>query len=292
MKISTNISAFTKYFSDMQIVDILSDARFDAIDYSFFEESRFCPDVPESEYKARFCALRKYASSKGIYFNQAHAPYPSSLTDENFTKRRYDEIVTAIKNASFLGIRNIVVHPMQHLAYYTGENTQKLFEMNISFYNSLMPICEEYGITVCVENMWQRYGNSERIWHSTCASPEEFSKYIDSVSNEHLRACVDIGHTVLVGENPERMLKLLGDRVVALHVHDNDGAHDAHTLPFFGIIRWNEVARALKQISYSGEITLESQAFVQKDLPRELFPDTARYMAKVARTFANMVEKA
>lgn len=292
MKISTNISAFTKHFTDTQIVDLLSEAGFDAIDYSFFEESRYCPDVPESEYKARFCYLREYAESKGMYFNQAHAPYPSSLSDENFTKRRFDELVTSIKNASFLGIRNIVVHPMQHLSYYTGENTQKLLEMNISFYKSLMPVCEEYGITVCTENMWQCYGNSERIWHSTCASPEEFAQYIDSVSSKYLKACVDIGHTVLVGENPEKMIKYLGERVVALHVHDNDGSHDSHTLPFFGIIKWDEVARALKQISYSGEITLESQCFIPKDLPTHLLGDSARYMAKVAKSFANMVEMA
>lgn len=293
LKISTQTDIFTKHFSDREIVDMLFDAGFDAIDYSFFDVSRCDPEKGDAEYKKRFTELRKYAEDKGLYFNQSHAPHPSSLTDEAFTKRRFDELVTSLKNSSYLGVRNIIIHPLQHLRYYTNENTEALYEMNLDFFARLIPYCEQYGITICTENMWQCYGDSLRIWDSVCARAEEFVRYIDGVNSPYLRACVDIGHTVLVGENPVRMIEALGSRVAALHVHDNDGARDVHTVPFHGIVKWNEVARSLKKIGYSGEITLEAGGFMSSgSIPPELYPDCARYMAKTARTFAKMVEEA
>ena len=292
MKISTQTGSFMKYFSDKEIVDILSDAGFDAIDYSFFDTGRCNPDVSDEEYKERFTELRKYTEDKGLYFNQSHAPHPSSLIDEAFTKRRFDELVTSLKNSSYLGVRNIIIHPLQHLRYYTNENTEALYEMNLEFYAGLLPYCEEYGITICTENMWQCYGNSSKIWDSTCSRAEEFVRYVDGVNSPYLKACVDIGHTVLVGENPVKMIEALGNRVAALHVHDNDGIHDSHTLPFHGIVMWNEVAKALRSINYSGEITLEAEGFFTKDMTKAAIIEGAKYSAGIAKKFANMVKNA
>ena len=281
-----------KLFSDREIVDMLYEAGFDAIDYSFFDTQRCNPDVSDEEYRKRYTELRKYTEDKGLYFNQSHAPHPSSLIDEAFTKRRFDELITSMKNSSYLGVRNIIIHPLQHLRYYTNENTEALYEMNLEFYARLIPYCEEYGITVCTENMWQYYGDSSRIWDSTCSRAEEFVRYVDGVNSPYLKACVDIGHTVLVGENPVKVIGALGNRVAALHVHDNDGIRDAHTLPFHGIVKWNEVAKALKEINYLGEITLETEGFFSNSLPKEIYPDATRYMADVAKRFRDMVEKA
>lgn len=292
MKISTQTGSHMKYFSDKEIVDMLFDAGFDAIDYSFFDVQRCNPDISDEDYKKRFTELKKYAEDKGLYFNQSHAPHPSSLIDEAFTKRRFDELVTSIKNSSYLGVRNIIIHPLQHLRYYTNENTEALYEMNLEFYARLIPYCMEYNITMCTENMWQCYGNSQKIWDSTCSRAEEFIRYVDGVNSPYLKACVDIGHTVLVGENPVRMLESLGDRVAALHVHDNDGIHDSHTLPFHGIIMWKEVAKALKNINYQGEITLETEGFFLKDMPKETYPEATKYMADVTKKFCKMIQDA
>ena len=293
MKISTQTGSFIKYFSDREIVDILFNAGFDAIDYSFFDTQRCNPDVSDAEYKEIFTELRKYAEDKGLYFNQSHAPHPSSLTDEAFTKRRFGELITALKNSSYLGVRNIIIHPFQHLRYYTNENIEVLYQMNLEFYARLIPYCEEYGITVCTENMFQAYGDSYKLWDSTCSKAEEFVRYIDGINSPYVKACVDIGHTVLVGENPVKMIKALGHRIAALHVHDNDGIRDKHTVPFHGIIKWNEVAKALKDIGYSGEITLETEGFMnQYKIPKELVPASAKYMAQTAKIFADMVENA
>lgn len=289
MNINSQNHILRDVFSDEETVDIMKNAGFDNMDYSFFSERDYDINADKNAFKERFTNLRKYAEDKGIYFTQAHAPFASSYPDEAKTLRRFDEIVNAMRNASYLGIKHIVVHPCQHLSYHRGNNKEFLFEYNMEFFSKLLPYAEEFGIVICTENMWQYYGDN-KIWISTCALPEEFIKYVDTINSPFFKGLLDIGHTVLVGQNPADFIRKLGpDRLVALHVHDVSGHKDSHTLPYYGIVHWDEVTSALKEIGYKGEITLEADNFLRK-LPKQLMPEASKLMATVARSLANAAE--
>ncbi|MBP3579920.1 MAG: sugar phosphate isomerase/epimerase [Clostridia bacterium] len=290
MKTATLTSYLRKNFSDTETIDIIKEAGFDYIDFSFFpDQHSFDIDTDKELFKKRFTEMRKYAEDKGISFYQAHAPEGSSTVDEAWTAKRFEEIVCSMRNASYLGIKHIIVHPCQHLPYMVEGNPEILFEYNMDFYSRLLPYAEEYGLVICTENMWQLYAN-KKIWVSTCATPEEFNRYIDQINSPFFKGCLDIGHTLIVGQDPAAFIRKMGaDRLVALHVHDVDGTNDNHTLPYFGIVRWNEVTASLKQIGYKGNITLEADGFL-KGLPKELLADGEKFMAAVARNIANAVE--
>ncbi len=294
MILSTMTKNLRQHFSDRETIDILKEAGFDAIDYTLYGVSEaYNPDIPDKDSKRYFTEVRKYAEDKGIFFNQAHTPMPTSYIDSEKNDRRYAETVKAIKVASYLGIKNVVVHPNQHMAYYKTENAEKLFEINMGFYSSLLPLCEELGVIMCTENMWQNYGVSEKIWDSTCSRPEEMIRYIDSINSPYLKACLDLGHCVLVGQNPVDFIKKLGaDRLACLHVHDNDGLHDNHTLPLHGVIDYAEIAKALGEIGYKGDLTLEADGFFTPNMPVSHYPEVSKYMAKVGRIICDMIEKA
>ncbi len=284
MKISSQTEYLEYAYGLEKTVDIFANAGYDAIDISQFDE-RFYTDTYSKDY---FLEIKKYAEAKGLYFNQSHAPFSSSYEDKERTEKRFNEIVTAMKHASFLGVRNIVVHPCQHLKYDEPGNPEILFEYNMVFYNRLIPYCEEYGIKVALENMWQHTG---MINHSTCSRPDEFIKYLDELNNPCFVACLDIGHAALVREDPDIFIKKLGaKRLKCLHVHDVDGTNDSHTLPRFGVINWQKVMTALAEIGYDGELTLEADGFIKKK-PVELLPEYAALMAKTARSLAEVFEQ-
>ena len=52
-----------------------------------------------------------------------------------------------------------------------------------------------------------------------------------------------------------------GERIKALHVHDNDFVNDCHTMPMMGEMDWDSITKALADINYSGNFTLESDGF-------------------------------
>ncbi len=277
MKLSTTTVPLRNHFNLKETIDILAEAGFDAVDFSQTSKE-FYEEKPNKNYYAE---IRKYTEDKGLCFNQSHAPFHSSSENEEWNKKRFNEIATSIERASYLGIKKLIVHPCQHLIYDIDGNPEKLFEYNMKFYTDLIPYCEEYGVNVALENMWQSTGSI--INHSTCSTPEEFIRYLDELNNSCFVACLDIGHAALVREDIAEFIKKLGkDRLKCLHVHDVDGTDDLHTLPYYGSINWDKVMGALKEIGYTGEFTYEADCFMTK-LPKELMADAARFMCKVGK---------
>lgn len=74
---------------------------------------------------------------------------------------------------------------------------------------------------------------------------------------EYVGLCYDSGHGALGGHGL-RHLERLKDRLLAVHLHDNDGAADRHDLPFTGVVDWNRLARVLAQSAYRKCMSLES----------------------------------
>ncbi len=289
MLISDTISEPLKRFGPERAVDFMADAGFDAMDFYFNSDSKYYnTDTDEALFRDRFLDLRKRAEDKGIFFNQAHAPYPSSRPDPARTEEIFADIVRSMRNASYLGIPIIVVHPKQHLHYRDAGAPEALFEMNMEFYNRLKPYCEEYGIKIGVENMWQR--NEKKILHSTCSRPAEFVRYLDALDPKWFVGCLDIGHTNLVCEDSADFIRALGhDRLKAIHLHDNDGIQDLHTLPYFGIINWKETMKALKEIDYDGFLTFEIGEVFSK-MSDELLLSAYRHMVATGKQLVTMFE--
>ena len=276
--------------SEEQMLDMMKNGGFDAMDFSFFSAEYYDEASESKKTKPEYYKnLKKLADEKGIVFNQAHAPFGSSFENEEETKKRFNDITASMRNAALLGVKNIVVHPCQHLVYEKDGVPEQLFEINMDFYNRLKPYCEEYGIKVALENMWQ-HTKGNAINHSTCSRPDEFIKYIDTLNSEWFTCCLDIGHTVLVREDSADFIRKLGaDRLGCLHVHDVEPNSDKHTMPYYGIANWNKICLALKEIGYKGDFTYESGAFANV-LPVELLGEATVMMGAIGRHLIAKIE--
>lgn len=260
MLLSTEISSLSRQIGEIRAVKLLAEAGFDAYDLSLFA-MQYDPNCPfcKEDYREYTWLLRKEADQAGIVCNQAHAPFPSSVGEPAQDEIIYKRIVQAIEIASIAGAKIIVVHPKQHLTYREPGNPEKLEEMNIEFYRSLIPYCEQFGIHVAVENMWQYDPEQSHIVDSTCSRAEEFCRYIDRIGSPWIVGCLDIGHVPLVGEDLPRIIWALGaERLQALHVHDNDLHHDHHAMPYTMQIDFAGVTQALRAIGYQGDMTFEA----------------------------------
>ena len=301
MKLITTTGHLASLFGLEKTVDMLAEAGFDGIDFTAFASEAFYTDAHGASY---YTELRAYADDKGLAFLQAHAPFNSSFPDEEKTEKRFHEIVCSMKNAALLGVKNIVVHPCQHLTFWEEGMPERLFEINMAFYRRLLPYAEEYGIRVCTENMYQQEGVI--VQHSTCSRPSEMNRYFDGIRHPLFGCCLDVGHTVLVREDPSAFIRTMGaERLTCLHVHDVDGMHDNHTLPYFGAVyewdshlgeytggvNWERLMRTLAEVGYVGDFTFEADTFLRK-LPVENSADASRFMCDVGRYLIGIYEQA
>lgn len=301
MRLVTTTDVLSRAFGIEKSIDILADAGFDGIDFSAFSSNEYYTDAHPASY---YTELRARAEARGLAFLQAHAPFNSSFPDEARTEQRFHEIVCSMKNVSLLGVKNIVVHPYQHLTFWEEGNPDRLFEMNMAFYRRLLPYAEEYGVRVCTENMYQQEGVI--VQHSACSQPSDMNRYFDEIRHPLFGCCLDVGHTVLVREDPSAFVRAMGARRLScLHVHDVDGMHDNHTLPYFGAIyewdshmgeyvggvNWERFMQTLAAIGYEGNLTFEADNFMRK-LPIECAAEASRCMATVGRYLIELYEKA
>lgn len=283
MKLATNMIGLDTVLGHYGMIDALAESGFYGIDFNADKEEYYT----DAHDKNFYLEWRKYAQSKGVYFTQAHAPFASSFDDEEQTKKRFSEITEAMKTSSWVGAEMIVVHPCKHLPCDKKENFEKLFEQNIDMYKRLIPYCEEYGIKIAIENINNSYNGFSA--HTTTSKADDLAKMIDTLNNPCFTVCFDVGHSHLVREYPNEAIRKLGSRIGCLHIHDNDGNSDNHTLPFYGTIEWESVMKALADIDYQGNLSYEAGRFF-KNVPEEIRVDSLKYMSAVGHSLIKKFE--
>ena len=84
------------------------------------------------------------------------------------------------------------------------------------------------------------------------------------------------------------MIKALGSRLGALHIHDNDKLDDSHEIPGSMQIDFDAIIRALREIEYKGYFTLESVYYLpnNKYSADNVFVGVKK-LADAARALAN-----
>ena len=296
MKLSLNIHDLVMRYGVEKAFALAKEAGFDAVDYSLQPmEQHDSVFNDENAWKAAAENVKRISDEYTLPITQTHAPFSFSGWKD---PKEYEEfIIPAIKRSviisAMMGAKVAVVHPLHHFTYKGHE--EEIFEKNMEFYRSLIPICKEYGIKVGIENMFQRELLRGHISFDTCATIPEFLRYVDTLDSEYMVACLDIGHVGLPTTDDEAwdFIRALGhDRLQSLHVHDNDYRMDKHTLPYYGKIDWARVTEALGEIDYQGDFTYELSisSLAPSTMSEKLVKASLAYFETVGRELCDMTE--
>lgn len=291
MRISTEIASFGAYGDNRAVLRLLKDAGFDAYDYSMFYHAHAFRLLSADDYAEQAKAFRAYADELGLTCNQAHAPFPSGVREGvrmmDMEAQEYREyarkyICRAIEVAGILGAKLIVVHPVNDFSA----------EQNAEMYGEFETVARRCGVKIGVENMWNWEQGAPTACAAACSGHEDFKRHLELLPSDVFAACVDIGHAEMAGlqTSAAEMIRTLGKRVAALHIHDNDRLHDSHALPYLGKIDFDAVIEALRAVGYNGDVTLEADMFIKR-FPLELYPQAAKLMAAVADDIRKKLEK-
>ena len=257
--LSTEIDSFSEAVGEEKAVEYVAKAGFDAYDFSMMAMCRWDwkTDSPmnlyhplqEKNYLSFAKKVKKSADDNGIFCNQSHAPFPSGKP------KMFDYTLRAIECTAEVGGKICVIHP----DCLCGASE------NIDFYGKLLPFAKQHNVKIAVENMfwWEKEVKGEAGF-AICGTPESFKEVLDGLDSEYFVACLDIGHAELRGlkTSAVEMIKTLGSRIQALHIHDNDKIRDMHQIPFSGKIDFPAVFKALKDVGYAGDLTAEATCFL------------------------------
>ena len=283
MKTSTEIDSIALHVGEEKAVELVAKAGFDGWDFSMFQ---MCSNlggilVPKNHptagenYLAFARKLKQIGLDNGIVCNQGHAPFPSSFKSTDYLKR-------AIECVAEAGGDICIIHPMNN-----GSPRK-----NAKMFMELLPFAKAHNVKIATENMWNWNVFLRHSSFAACATPESFNAHLDAVNDDFLVACLDIGHAEMKGSKtsaPE-MIRSLGRRLKALHIHDNDKLHDSHQIPFSMNIDFKEVAKALKEIGYDGYLTLEASSYLEK-MPEEKVASGVVDLYNSVKKISDMMEE-
>ena len=192
------------------------------------------------DYKGQAEAARK----AGLWVENIHVPFwdiNSIWEDTEMGGIVAQNLLECVDDCAAYEIPAMVVHASR------GDSLPPLSELGIRRFEALVERAERLGVNVAVENLRK----PEPI--------ERASFILERFDSPRLGFCFDSGHhnarTVITPETD--MLARFGHRLMALHLHDNDGTDDQHRPPFDGTTDWPIIMGRIKATGYRGAIHLE-----------------------------------
>jgi len=194
-----------------------------------------------------------------------HWQLPLSSTDEATRLAGVDGIKHALQVAGWSGADTVLVVPAvvtEDVSYAAA------FDLSQKSLRELLPTAEELGITMALENVWNKF----------LLSPLEFREYVDGFNHELVKAYFDVGNILLYGY-PHQWIDILGERIVKVHIKDFDTNTKNFVALLTGSVDYPRVTNALRGIGYNGYLTAELSPYPQ--FPEQMVHDTAAHLDRI-----------
>lgn len=213
----------------------------------------------------KFCKQMKQLRKNDLKPSSLHMRYkkvdlPNFFKNNKTGDQIEKNLIKDVKVASKYGFKCVVVH-------LAGKPSK----IGIERINRILKICEKKNVPLAFENL-----NHEEAFHYV----------MQKFNHPYVKFCYDVGHNNVF--HPEiDYLKLYGDKLICVHLHDNDGKKDLHTFNCFGTIDWKNIA---KKLAKCPEVNLDYELMPQHKHDFDI-KQTLQTCLKQATDLENMIKK-
>lgn len=221
-----------------------------------FDYGNYCimelpANMTEAEWEAKILADKKAAEEAGVTIWQIHGPWrypPHDETPENRAER-LEVMKRSIRLTGKMGVKYWVIHPIMPFGAKHEPYPELFWQLNLEFFRALLPTAKEAGVVICYENMPMK--------DLSIAPPDMTLKFIREINDENFKFCLDTGHANVRGVSSGDAVRMAGDDLKVLHIHDNKWRDD-HLFPQMGKIDWADFVQALRDIHFDGVFMMET----------------------------------
>lgn len=169
----------------------------------------------------------KYCNEIGLEIGSAHAPYKDPDVNAFWTNSpEGDEIEkTYMESLQFAKDHNIKT-VVFHLHF---KNSAPLNKHGITRLLRMVEFAEKHNINIAVENLYKY---------------DELDYIFSNIKSNNIGFCYDTGHENFLTPNSNIIYKY-PDKLMALHLNDNDGINDLHSTIYTGTVNWNHIIPGL-----------------------------------------------
>lgn len=152
----------------------------------------------------------------------------------------------ALRAARSLSVQVYVAHVNSMPLIRNRGYIDTFAERAAAFWQPLAELAWEEGVTIALENMWER-------------TPDVQKRVVEEVGHPGLKASFDNGHALVFSDvSAAAWVGTLGSDLVHCHLHDNDGEYDSHLPIGEGIEDWRSLLGAINALESPPMVVLES----------------------------------
>ena len=214
------ISYFFGYsdISKEQRVKLISESGFDCVITS--QDERFEKQNGDINFQVNLF------KENGLNLSSLHNQYitselPNFWLENEIGEKLEKNLIKDLETAKQYGFKCVVVHM---IGTYNKVGEERL--------KRVLKKCEELNVPIAIENIDHQH---------------PFIDIFENFSSPYLKFCYDSGHNNCF-DKEFNYLEKYGDKLICLHLHDNDGTADQHTLARFGTIDWETLAKRLAKL--------------------------------------------
>lgn len=293
-KIAITTNELQKKLGDFEAISFVKSIGADGVDFSIFSadydyrKSDSIYSKSDDEIIDYYTKLRKHAENLGLEICQTHGRINGFTLDEEENaaqekNSRLDCLVTSV-----LGAPVCVMHSVTSIYMGIDREPKLMRDLNFDMYNRYLANAKKYNVKIATETF------GDALIADACdffGNIDEFIMAYNKISaandnKDYFTVCMDTGHTnkaLRFNNNPTpgNAIRMLGDKISVLHLHDNNTFKDQHKIPMTGTIDWNDVFDALDEIGYDGYYNLE--LMLAKHFGEGFMEETAEFAVKVLR---------
>ena len=194
----------------------------------------------------------EYARQTGLFVENIHAPLDDSnhiWEDTAAGQAFFELLLRCVDDCAAFEIPTVVLHASKG-GGSSGAGIPPMSELGLERFRRIADYAEARQVNVAVENLRSK------------ASMERTAYVLEKIDAPRLGFCFDAGHhNARVSKEAQwDLLARFGHRLMALHLHDNDGEDDQHRLPFDGTTDWPATMAAIAATGYQGPTSIEVEA--------------------------------
>jgi hexulose-6-phosphate isomerase len=178
--------------------------------------------------------------------NTHHWSKPLSHPDPKIREEGLQGLKQCLRDAKAYGAKSVLLVPgtVSDQISYADAYTRSQAEIR-----KAIPLAEELGVKIAIENVWNQF----------LLSPLEAARFIDEFNSPMVGWHFDVGNVLNYGW-PEQWIRILGKRIIMLHVkefsrkkRDAEGLWKGFNVALQeGDNNWPEVMKAVDEVGYTG----------------------------------------
>lgn len=255
MKLSFSTNAFVR-FSIFEAIEHIASAGYDGVELLADTPHLYPPDVIPSDVRKLKSILRRTgisvcnvnANTAAGYYGRAfwEPLFEPSLANPETSERRWRIEYTkrCIEIAADLGSPNVSITSGRMVPGTDPMESMTFLKDSLS---ELIPFAENHGVRLGIEY-------EPGLLIECC---EELRALLTEMRSPWLGANLDIGHSHVLGEDPEEVISSLGTAVFHIHLEDIRSRKHYHLIPGTGNLDFKRIFDLFAQHGIDGFATVE-----------------------------------